>query len=124
LPEPVHAWLGRESQRLNGNNLTSPRTASLTVERGDRRLIIRRAGRTLLLDEQIATLTGREREIVDYLAEGHSNAEIAERLTIAPTTVRKHLENIYAKLGVRNRTAAVAATRQDAGQADEGTKRF
>ena len=61
----------------------------------------------------MATLTEREREIVDQLAEGRSNAEIAERLTIARTTVRKHLENIYAKLGVRTRTAAVAAARLD-----------
>jgi DNA-binding NarL/FixJ family response regulator len=51
---------------------------------------------------------------VDALADGCSNAEIAERLTIAPTTVRKQLENIYAKLGVRNRTAAIATTRHEA----------
>jgi DNA-binding NarL/FixJ family response regulator len=111
LPEAIRAWLRRDAVRLNGNGLPPPSTAPLSVERGDRRLTIRRAGRTLILDEQIATLTSREREIVDHLAEGCSNAAIAERLTIAPTTVRTHLENIYAKLGVRNRTAAVAATR-------------
>ena len=111
LPEPVCIWLHRDAARINGNGLPPPSTAPLSVERGDRRLTIRRAGRTLLFDEEIATLTRREREIVDLLAEGHTNAEIAERLTIAPTTVRKHLENIYAKLGVGNRTAAVAATR-------------
>jgi DNA-binding CsgD family transcriptional regulator len=53
-------------------------------------------------------LTPREHEVMDLLAEGCSNAEIASTLWIAPTTVRKHLENIYAKLGVRTRTAAVA----------------
>jgi ATP/maltotriose-dependent transcriptional regulator MalT len=85
--------------------------ARLLARCGDRRLAIRKAGRTMLLDEEIVTLTRRECDIVDVLAEGCSNTEIAERLTIAPTTVRKHLENIYAKLGVRTRTAAVAATR-------------
>jgi DNA-binding CsgD family transcriptional regulator len=111
LPETVRAWLRHDSRRLNGDDLPAPSPAPLRVERGDRRLTIRRAGRTLLLDEEIATLTRREQEIVDQLAEGRSNAEIADRLTIAPTTVRKHLENIYAKLGVNTRTAAIAATR-------------
>jgi DNA-binding CsgD family transcriptional regulator len=113
LPEPVRAWLRHDAQRLNGNGLPPPTPAPLRVERGDRRLTIRRAGRTLLLDEEIATLTPREREIIDQLAAGRSNAEIADRLTIAPTTVRKHLENIYAKLGVNTRTAAIAATRPE-----------
>jgi len=111
LPDAVRSWLRRDAVRLNGNGLPQPATPPLSVERGDRRLTIRKAGRTLLLDEEIVALTRREREIVDALAEGCSNAEIAERFTIAPTTVRKHLENIYAKLGVGNRTAAVAATR-------------
>jgi DNA-binding CsgD family transcriptional regulator len=111
LPEALRVWLHRDSERINGNGIPATAPARLSVTRGDRRLIIRRAGRTLLLGEEIAALTRREREIVDELAEGRSNAEIAERLTIAPTTVRKHLENIYAKLGVNTRTAAVAATR-------------
>jgi DNA-binding CsgD family transcriptional regulator len=117
LPETVRAWLRQDAQRLSGtvdgNGLPPPATAPLRVVRGDRRLTIHRAGHCLVLDEEVATLTTREREIVDQLAAGRSNAEIADRLTIAPTTVRKHLENIYAKLGVRTRTAAVAATRTE-----------
>jgi DNA-binding CsgD family transcriptional regulator len=112
LPEPVRARLHHDSRRLNVNTgLPPPATVPLRVERGDHRLTIRRAGYTLLLDGEAATLTPREREIVAQLVEGRSNAEIAERLAIAPTTVRKHLENIYAKLGVNTRTAATAATR-------------
>jgi DNA-binding CsgD family transcriptional regulator len=113
LPESVRAWLRHDSRRLNGDGLPPPSPAPLRVERGNRRLTIRRAGHTLLLDEDVATLTRREREIVEQLAAGCTNAEIAERLTIAPTTVRKHLENIYAKLGVTTRTAAIAATRPE-----------
>jgi len=46
-----------------------------------------------------------------HVAIGLSNAAIAERLWVSPGTVKKHLENIYAKLGVANRTAAVMASR-------------
>jgi DNA-binding CsgD family transcriptional regulator len=52
-------------------------------------------------------LTRREREILVWVARGKTNSEIAQTLWIAPSTVRKHLENIYPKRGVRTRTAAV-----------------
>lgn len=52
-------------------------------------------------------LTRREREILAVAATGASNAEIADELVIAPGTVKKHLDNIYRKLGVANRTEAV-----------------
>lgn len=54
-------------------------------------------------------LTRREYEVVELVAEGRSNAEVARQLWISPLTVRKHLENAYAKLGVHSRTAASAA---------------
>jgi DNA-binding CsgD family transcriptional regulator len=54
-------------------------------------------------------LTPREREIVGYVAEGRTNVEIARLLTVSRHTVRKHLENVYEKLGVHTRTGAVAA---------------
>ena len=53
-------------------------------------------------------LTPRESQILAWVARGKTNREVAELLWIAPTTVRKHLENVYAKLGVTTRTAAVA----------------
>ena len=56
-------------------------------------------------------LTAREREIVALLRAGLTNAEIAVRLSIAPGTVRRHLENVYGKLGVHTRTAALAKLR-------------
>lgn len=54
-------------------------------------------------------LTVQERRVLFHVAEGLSNAEIADRLVVAPSTVRKHLENAYRKLGVTNRLAAVHA---------------
>ena len=55
------------------------------------------------------SLTVQERRVLRLLATGLSNAEIAEQLVVAPCTVRKHLENAYRKLGVKNRLAAVHA---------------
>jgi DNA-binding NarL/FixJ family response regulator len=52
--------------------------------------------------------TEREREILDLLAGGSSNAEIARRLFLAEKTVKNHLNRIYAKLGVGSRGEAVA----------------
>jgi LuxR family maltose regulon positive regulatory protein len=52
-------------------------------------------------------LTDREAEVLSYLADGWSNEEIADRLAIAPRTVRFHLDRIYRKLGVGRRTEAV-----------------
>jgi len=57
--------------------------------------------------EERDRLTDREAEILELVADGLTNAGIAERLWISPGTVKKHLENVYAKLGVANRAAAV-----------------
>jgi DNA-binding NarL/FixJ family response regulator len=53
-------------------------------------------------------LTPREGQILELLSEGCSNAEIAERLSIKEPTVKSHLWQLYRKIGVRSRTAAVA----------------
>jgi DNA-binding CsgD family transcriptional regulator len=58
-----------------------------------------------------ATLTITERRILCDVAAGFSNAEIAEDYSVAVSTVRKHLENAYRKLGVTNRMAAIARLR-------------
>ena len=54
-----------------------------------------------------ADLTTCERRVLQLVATGRSNAAIAECLYVAPSTVRKHLEHAYRKLGVSNRYAAV-----------------
>lgn len=61
-----------------------------------------------------ADLTDREREILDLVARGLTNAAIAERLVLSPKTVRNHVSNVLAKIGAEDRAAAVALAR-DAG---------
>lgn len=56
---------------------------------------------------QPAGTTARESEILELVRDGLSNREIADRLAISSHTVRTHLENIFEKLGVHTRTAAV-----------------
>lgn len=57
-------------------------------------------------------LTPREREILDLLADGASNADIAHRLFLSPKTVKNHLTNVFAKLQVADRAQAVVRARQ------------
>jgi DNA-binding CsgD family transcriptional regulator len=56
-------------------------------------------------------LSERELEVLQLVAAGHSNAEIAGQLVITASTVKKHLEHIYIKLNARSRTSAVAIAR-------------
>lgn len=56
-------------------------------------------------------LTAREAQVLELVAAGCSNADAGTRLGMAPNTVAKHLSRVYRKLGVTNRTAAVAGAR-------------
>jgi DNA-binding CsgD family transcriptional regulator len=58
--------------------------------------------------KQKLLVTEREAEVLLWIARGKSNRDIAEILSLSPRTVNKHLEQIYAKLGVENRTSAAA----------------
>jgi LuxR family maltose regulon positive regulatory protein len=57
-------------------------------------------------------LSGRELEVLRLIAEGHSNQAIADRLVVAVSTVKKHVNNLYGKLDVQSRTQAVARARE------------
>ncbi len=55
-----------------------------------------------------ATLTAREREVIQLAAEGHTTRKIAEILQLRPSTVKTHFEHVYDKLGTNDRVSAVA----------------
>jgi DNA-binding CsgD family transcriptional regulator len=56
----------------------------------------------------VPELTARQRQLLELLAAGYTNPQAARRLGLSEGTVRKHLENVYRRLGVTNRTAALA----------------
>jgi DNA-binding NarL/FixJ family response regulator len=88
-----------------GELLTTPRMAAALFER----LHAVRAAET---SEGAATLTRRELEVVDLIAEGLSNKAIARQLSIELSTVKNHVHNILEKLHVERRTDAAARLRQ------------
>ncbi len=57
-------------------------------------------------------LSDREREILDLIAQGHKNPEIARRLFLSPKTVRNHVSNILSKLQVADRAQAIIRARE------------
>ncbi len=59
-------------------------------------------------------LTQRESEVLDLVTKGHSNKAIAAKLYLGEETVKTHLSSIYRKLGVRDRTSAVALAMREA----------
>ncbi len=61
---------------------------------------------------ELPELTSREREILAFLADGETNATIAERLVLSPKTVRNHVSNIFAKLHVSDRGHAMRRARE------------
>ena len=102
LPASLALWLRARRRTATGE--------PLRIDADDRTLVIELVDGALLLEEQqlMPRLTTREREILDLVAKGRTNAEIAELLWVSRGTVRKHLDNVYAKLGVHTRTAAAA----------------
>jgi DNA-binding CsgD family transcriptional regulator len=121
LPPAIDDWVGSQ---LRSRPLD--RAESLVLRRADGTLIVRLVRETvegepdrLVLQHRSANggdgiarslgLTPREIEVLEGVARGMTNREVAQTLYLAPTTVRRHLENIFAKLGTRTRTAAVAS---------------
>jgi len=116
LPRKVYRWLTNRRGTKYG--------ASLVAKRRDTQLLLKRQDSftehsiVLLLElvkgkndersRRHRTLTRREREVLFWLAQGKSNAEISAILGITTATVGKHLERVYPKLGVENRTAAAS----------------
>lgn len=120
FPSPA---VSKKIPRLLAEWLRSSSDQPFTASTSTSRLIVRRpknAGRDILLLAEEnergrptdPRLTSREHEVLGWIVEGKTNAEIAKILGIAAGTVKQHVENILAKLGVDNRTAATACARQ------------
>jgi DNA-binding NarL/FixJ family response regulator len=62
--------------------------------------------------EAFPELTAREREILDLIARGHGNQEIARRLFLSPRTVRNHISHIFSKLQIADRAQAIVRARE------------
>jgi DNA-binding CsgD family transcriptional regulator len=119
LPEELEHWV--RHQVAAAAFPRSPR-APLVLEHGTRKLVVRIAGgadeRLLLLEERTSVLsphqllvfglTRREAEVMTWVVQGKTNAEIAGILGASPHTVIKHLQHVFEKLGVKTRTAAAA----------------
>ena len=125
LPEELEGWLGQQAVRVGrGRTLAAP-PAPLVCEGEEARLIVRIIpdwpNDLLLLEEERTRvdyeayrrlgLTPREGEVLHWVGEGKTNPEIGTILRTRPRTVAKHLEKIFAKLGVETRGAAAARAR-------------
>jgi DNA-binding NarL/FixJ family response regulator len=119
LPDPIPQWL---DQARKGN---AAKAAVMATLPGNEQLRLQYMGRLgsnefllrLAKDSGAETpaefsselgLTTREGEVLSWLSKGKTNRDIAQILGLSPRTVDKHLEQIYSKLGVENRTAAAA----------------
>ncbi len=93
-----------------GQGWLSPAVAAVTIgalrdQAAEKRLRTDRADR-LRRDRESFGLTHREQEVMDLLCAGHSNAAIGRRLLVSEKTVKNHLNHVFTKLGVTNRTEA------------------
>jgi DNA-binding CsgD family transcriptional regulator len=122
LPHPVQAWL---TKSMKPRSLVSSPRQDLTVASGHKTLAVQTSSKPeapeyrLCLRETVHSfdaaplqrlgLTHREAEVLLWVSQGKSNAEIAIILASKVRTVAKHLERVFAKLMVENRTAAAHA---------------
>ncbi|MFB9264657.1 response regulator [Bradyrhizobium erythrophlei] len=120
LPDPMPQWLDQAQKGKSGT-----KTATMASFPGNEQLRLQYMGKLgpneflLRLAKDTSGdmpaefsselgLTTREGEVLSWLSKGKTNRDIAQILGLSPRTVDKHLEQIYSKLGVENRTAAAA----------------
>ena len=120
LPDPMPQWLDQAQKSKAGS-----KAAAMSAFPGNEQLRLQYMGKLgpnefllrLAKDSGAETpaefsselgLTTREGEVLQWLSKGKTNRDIAQILGLSPRTVDKHLEQIYSKLGVENRTAAAA----------------
>jgi DNA-binding CsgD family transcriptional regulator len=116
-PDAAHIEFDRAARTFAERDRAVLELLSRHLERFWRRAA-RRSGSAARVNDS-DRLTPRESEILELVAEGRTNGEVARLLWISPATVRKHLENAYLKLEVHTRTGAVAVLRALASPRDE-----
>ncbi len=120
LPPELLQWLASVRERSAGGELPAapavggdrPFQLSYIGQIGPDEFLLRLvesnpASEEALLRQRFL-LTAREADVLVWVARGKSNRDVGEILGLSPRTVNKHLEQIYAKLGVENRTSAAA----------------
>jgi DNA-binding NarL/FixJ family response regulator len=117
LSPPQMEWLGKIR---DGGHQPSPATSEFRDHRvtlnylgrlGPEEILLRLTLETMVPHAELRKelgLTSRESEVLSWLSKGKTNRDIAQILGLSPRTIDKHLEQIYAKLGVENRTSAAA----------------
>jgi LuxR family maltose regulon positive regulatory protein len=100
---PMEALLNRE---MKENQVTKEFTQKLLAVYGTKRTTLSKANQPL-----VDPLSERELEVLALIAQGRTNQEIGDRLYLSLNTVKVHTRNIYSKMGVNNRTQAVAQAR-------------
>ncbi len=124
LPEPVAAWVAEERRQVFDDGRPRIHRPLVSAD-GDRQLVVRflpgggARPDVLAIDEHVPErvaaelrrlgLTSREAEILAVMMRGASTSEAARQLDVRSSTLSKHLQHIYRKLGVASRTAAIAA---------------
>ena len=99
---PRHDLIAAVRAAAAGDALLAPSVTRRLIE-----AFARRPPETSPSPSQLASLTAREREVLLLLARGRSNSEIAAKLFVSEATVKTHVGNLLAKLGLRDRVQAV-----------------
>jgi DNA-binding NarL/FixJ family response regulator len=99
---PRHDLIAAVRAAAAGDALLAPSVTRRLIE-----VFARRPPETAPAPSRLASLTARERDVLLMLARGRSNAEIAEGLFVSEATVKTHVGNLLAKLGLRDRVQAV-----------------
>ena len=121
LPDHLWAWIKHQVTIAQKPDLLKA-CLPLRIQQADKQLVIRLVVEPgnrylLLLEEQTLSLlkslkllglSQREAEVLLWVMQGNDNKAIAAQLSIGKSTVRKHLESVYCKLGVQSRTEAIA----------------
>jgi RNA polymerase sigma factor (sigma-70 family) len=97
-----------EIQRVYSEYSISAYIEKQSFDRAAFRRVIEETRQSHQALSELSALTDREREVLDLLAQGLTNKEIAEKLVITTNTVKRHLKAIFEKLGVHTRSAATA----------------